>query len=162
MKRQLIRFVAAGALAAGMALAQSPAPAPAPNAQATPGTHTARRDWVRQHLARVAQRLNLTDAQKQQARSIFQQARQQAMPIREQLKQNRQALQAAAKSGQGEAQIQQLAKVQGDLLAHMVAIRTESAAKFYGMLTPEQRAKADQMQQQFRERTHNRQLQHNG
>jgi Spy/CpxP family protein refolding chaperone len=43
----------------------------------------------------------------------------------------------------------------------MVAIRTESAAKFYGMLSPEQRAKADQMQQQFRERVHNRQLQHN-
>ena len=32
----------------------------------------------------------------------------------------------------------------------MVAIRTEASAKFYQMLTPDQRVKADQMRQQFR------------
>jgi Spy/CpxP family protein refolding chaperone len=162
MKKQWMKLAAAGALAAGMALAQTTAPAPAPETQGTPHAHSAHRNFLQRHLARIAQQLNLTDTQKQQARSIFQQAREQAMPIRTQLKQNREALAAAVKNGQGDNEIQKLSKVEGNLLGQMTAIRTESAAKFYATLNPEQRTKADQLHQQFRERTHNRQNQRNG
>jgi len=124
----------------------SQSPAPSPNAQ------TGRHQFLRQHRARLAQALNLTDAQKAQAKTIFQQARESAKPIREQMKQNRQALATAAKSGRSDADIHRLASEQGKLMGKVIAIRTEAFGKFYGILTPEQRAKADQMQQQFHQR----------
>jgi protein CpxP len=146
MKRPLIKFAAVTALASGMMFAQAPSPSPNPNPQARP------HNFIRQRMARVAQQLNLTDAQKQQAKTIFQQARQTAQPVREQLNQNRQALAEAAKAGTNEAAIQQLSVQQGNLLGQMVAVRTEAFAKFYATLTPEQRTKADQMRQQFQQR----------
>jgi Spy/CpxP family protein refolding chaperone len=144
MKRQLTKFAAVTALASAMMFAQ--APSPSPNPQARP------HNFIRQHMARIAQQLNLTDAQKQHAKTIFQQARQTAQPVREQLKQNRQALAEAAKAGNSDPTIQQLAVTQGNLLGQMVAVRTEAFAKFYATLTPEQRTKADQLQQQFQQR----------
>jgi protein CpxP len=146
MKRQLIKFAVVTALASGMMFAQAPSPSPNSNPQARP------HNFIRQRMARVAQQLNLTDAQKQQAKTIFQQARQTAQPVREQLKQNRQALAEAAKAGNNDAAIQQLSVQQGNLLGQMVAVRTEAFAKFYATLTPEQRTKADQMRQQFQQR----------
>lgn len=151
MTHPFFKYAATMALAAGMVFAQAPTtnPQPAPP-QARPGRH----GFVRRPLAHIAQALNLTDSQKQQARTIFQQARQSAQPIRQELKQNREALASAAKNGQNEADIQKLSTEQGRLLGHLVAIRTEASAKFYQMLTPEQRAKADQMHEQFRQRRH--------
>ena len=130
---------AVATLAAGIIFAQAP-------------THQGRRAFVRRHLQRIAQALNLTDSQKQQARAIFQQARQSAQPVRQELRQNREALRAAAKAGSIDADIQKLAANQGQLRGQLIAIRTEAAAQFYRTLTPEQRAKADQMRQQFRQR----------
>lgn len=129
MKRTFVLLAAVAALATGMVFAQA------------------------SHRARRAQALNLTDAQKAQAKTIFQQAREAAKPIRAQLKENRQALTQAAKAGKSDADLQRLATEQGRLRGQMVAIRTEAFAKFYSTLTPEQRTKADQMQQQFHQRS---------
>jgi periplasmic protein CpxP/Spy len=155
MKKQFIQFATAGALAAGMMFAQTPSSAPAPNSQATPGVHSGRRNFAREHLDRIAQKLGLSDAQKQQARSIFEQAREQSQPIRQQLKQNREAMAAAVKANQV-SEIHKLAHVRGDLVAKQATVRGEASAKFYAILTPEQRVKADQMRQQFRERRRER------
>jgi Spy/CpxP family protein refolding chaperone len=103
-------------------------------------------------LDHIAQALNLTDSQKEQARTIFQNVKQSAQPIREELKQNREKLMAAAKASNSEADIQRLATEQGRLLGKLIAIRTVGSAKFYQVLTPEQRVKADQMHEQFRQR----------
>jgi periplasmic protein CpxP/Spy len=147
MKRQFVNLAAVAALATGLVFAQTPSPSPSPNPQ------TGRHQFVRRHRARFAQALNLTDAQKAQAKTIFQQARESAKPIREQLKQNRLALVTAAKAGKSDADLQQLATQQGQLRGQMVAIRTEAFAKLYNsVLTPAQRTKADQMQQQFHQR----------
>jgi Spy/CpxP family protein refolding chaperone len=146
MKRTFVKLAAVAALATGFVFAQTPSPSPSPNPQT--GSH----QLVRRHRARFAQALNLTDAQKAQAKTIFQQARETAKPIREQLKQNRQALAAVVKAGGNEAELQKLATVQGKLRSQMVVIRSEAAAKFYASLTPEQKAKADQMQQRFHAR----------
>jgi Spy/CpxP family protein refolding chaperone len=100
---------------------------------------------------RIAQALNLTDAQKQQAQAIIQQTRQTVQPLRQQSKQNRQALMAAIQAGKGDVEIHQLALTQGNLAGQLVAARAEALAKFYGTLTPEQRAKAVQMRQQVRQ-----------
>jgi Spy/CpxP family protein refolding chaperone len=69
------------AIAAGMAVAQPAVPARGPG-----------RQMVRQRMMKA---LDLTDSQKEQARQIFQQARKTAQPVAKQLKDNRQALQAA-------------------------------------------------------------------
>ena len=145
MYRHLMRFSVVAALAVGMAFAQ------APSTTAQPGSGKAAirsRAVVRR---RIAQALNLTDAQKQQAQAIIQQTRQTVQPLRQQSKQNRQALMAAVKAGKGDVEIHQLALTQGNLAGQLVAARAEALAKFYSMLTPEQRAKADLMGQKLRQ-----------
>jgi len=145
MKRHLMTFVAAGALTAGMMFAQT---APAQPSQGSRPVHSMRQAMARRHM-KMMQALNLTDAQKQQAKSIFQQERATAKPIRDQLRQNRQALAAAVKANDA-AKIQQITATQGKLRGQFMADRAEAMAKFYQTLTPEQRAKADQMHQQHR------------
>ena len=146
MKRQFVKLAAFGALATGLVFAQAPATSPAPNGQ------TGHHQFVRRHRQHMTQALNLSDAQKAQAKAIFQQARETSHPIREQLKANRVELSAAAKSGKSDADIQRLANQKGQLMAKMTAIRTEAFEKFYGTLNPDQRAKLDQMQQQSHQR----------
>jgi periplasmic protein CpxP/Spy len=150
MKQQFMKLATAAALATGMALAQTPAPGPGAN---PPAAH---RNFARQRRERLAQKLNLTDAQKQQAKAIFENARMTARPLRQQLMQDRQALRAAAKAGNNGTTIQQLATKEGNLLGQMVAIRTEAFGRFYQLLTPEQRAKADQMHHAWRQRVESR------
>lgn len=138
MKRRWITFAAAGALAAGMVFAQVSTPEPHKGA----GTaHVTRRAMARH---RMMQALNLTDAQKQQSKVIFEQAKQSAQPVVQQLKQNRVALAAAVKAGDT-ARIHQITAAQGRLRGQMMAVRADAMAKFYQTLTPEQRAKADQL-----------------
>ncbi len=93
---------------------------------------------------KMVEALNLTPAQKQQAETIFGDARQKAQPIRQEMRQNREALTAAVKAN-NTAQIERLSVQQGNLMGKSLAIRTQARAKFYTILTPEQRMKADQM-----------------
>lgn len=148
-QRSFMKVAAIAALAGGMAFAQTQA---SPSQPAPAETHQGRRAAMRGRLDHLAQALNLTDSQKQEARTIFQQARESARPVRQELRQNRNALTAAAKVAKTNAEIEQLANNRGRLLGQLVAIRTEASAKFYQILTPEQRAKADQMHQQLRQR----------
>jgi len=153
MKQRFLKLTAMAALAAGMALAQT-TPAPAQPPQPGPARQQAiRRGMARQ---RMMQALNLTDSQKQQAKSIFQQTRQTAKPLADQLKQNREALSAAIKTN-NTAQIQSLASQQGNLRGQLLAARAEGMAKFYSILTPDQRAKADQIHEKVRQRMQQRQ-----
>ena len=144
MYRHLMRLSVVVALAAGMVFAQ----APSTTAQPGGGKAAVRR--------RIAQALTLSDAQKQQAQAIIQQTRQTVQPLRQQAKQNRQALMAAIQAGKGEVEIHQLALTQGNLAGQLVAARMEALAKFYSTLTPEQRAKADLMRQRVRQMIKNR------
>jgi Spy/CpxP family protein refolding chaperone len=145
MKKNLIRFAGVAAMAAGMAFAQAPAnPAPRP-----PAGHMMERRG--EFHERMMQELNLTDAQKQEAKAIFEQARATAKPVREELKQNREAMHAAIKANDT-ARIHTLAAKQAGLQAKLVEGRADAMAKFYAKLTPEQRAKADQMHEQMKQR----------
>jgi|SRR5579871_894630 len=140
MKIPLIRFAVAPILASGMLFAQAPAPeAPAQ----PPAQH---RQFRRgQMFERMATKLNLNDAQRSQAKSIFQSARESAQPIAQQLQQARVALRGAVKAGKSDAEIDQLAANAGQLSGQLTAVRTKAFAKFYAMLTPEQRTTADQL-----------------
>jgi Spy/CpxP family protein refolding chaperone len=103
----------------------------------------------------MMQALNLTPAQKQQATTIFGDARQTAEPIRQEMRQNRAALSAAVKAN-NTSQIEQLSAHQGELQGKVLAIRSEAMAKFYTILTPEQRTQSDQMQSRMRQRMEER------
>ena len=151
MRYLFMKSAAIATFAAGMAVAQTASGGSRPFAPCTEeGGRGAM--WGRMNVDRMAQALSLTDTQKEQARTIFENSRQSAQPIRAELRQNREKLMAAAKANASEGDIQKLAGEQGRLLGKLVAIRTEASAKFYQMLTPEQRVKADQMHEQFKQR----------
>jgi Spy/CpxP family protein refolding chaperone len=92
-------------------------------------------------MDRMTRDLNLTDTQKQQTQQIFQSARQSSEPVHAQLRQNRQALNAAAKSGASDAEIDKLAGNTGTLVGQTTAIHTKAMRQLYGILTPEQKQK---------------------
>ena len=93
----------------------------------------------------MASQLNLTDAQKSEMKSIFQEARQSAQPVRQQLKQTRESLNAAVKAGNSD-QIQQLAATEGTEIGQLAAIRASAHAKMFKMLTPDQQQKLSTLQ----------------
>lgn len=149
MKRNsIMKFAVVGAMAAGLAMAQPPAAKPGPSAPAA----RMHRQGTRH---RLMQQLNLTQAQKDQAKAIFQQNRQSTKMVREQLRTNREALAKAVKSDNN-GEIERLAATQGHLRGELLAKRSEAFAKFYQILTPAQRAKAEQMHQAFRQRMRER------
>ena len=145
MKTYLTRFATVAALAAGMAFAQAPAPA---TPQPAAGKGAMKPRGMLRH--RMLKALNLTAAQRQQAKAIFQQTKQNVQPVAQQAKQNREALAAAVKANDT-TQIQHLAAQQGTLQGQLLAMRSESMAKFYATLTPDQRTKAEQFQQKMRQ-----------
>jgi Spy/CpxP family protein refolding chaperone len=100
----------------------------------------------RHKLGKMASYLNLTTAQRAQAKSIFREAGQSAKPVRQQLMETRKSLQAAIKSGNSD-QIQQLAATEGTEKGQLAAIRATAFAKLYPTLTPEQQQKLTEFQQ---------------
>lgn len=86
-----------------------------------------------------ARGLNLTDAQKTQAKAIFQNASQAAQPLMQQLKANHQAITQAVENNQT-ANIQALANTQGQLVSQLAVIRANAFSQFYSLLTPDQQA----------------------
>ncbi len=93
----------------------------------------------------VAVYLDLTDAQKAQATGIFDGARAAAEPVVEQLKAGHETMRAAIKAGKSDAELQRIADQQGALMAQLAGSHAKAMAKFYAILTPEQKAKADKL-----------------
>lgn len=145
MKNALIRFAATGLLASGILLAETPAPA----APAQPPVQ--QRRWHRGHVFdRLAEKLNLTEAQRTQAKSIWQSARESSRPLAQQLRQAHVALRDAAKAGKTSAEIDQLAANAGHISGQLTAVRAKAFERLYALLTPEQRTTADQLGRHFR------------
>jgi Spy/CpxP family protein refolding chaperone len=106
-------------------------------------------------LQRMTRQLELTETQQQFARDLFKQTKDQAKPVRDQLRDSRQKLHAAIKAGD-EGEINRLTTEQAQLQAQVHALRAKAMSKFYAQLTPEQKTKADQMQERFQNRMKNR------
>lgn len=99
---------------------------------------------------RMSSALNLTDQQKQQAKSIFTSEREAARSIRMQLRQERKAVQSAIQTGKSPAEVRLLAKNEAPALGDLAGMRAEAFAKFYGVLNPEQRQKLQALHQEWR------------
>ena len=135
LNKKLGAWMAVTALGAASLFAQTPPPA----------RHSQRHD----HFAKMAAALNLTDTQKSEMKSIFQEARQSAQPVRQQLKQTRQSLQAAVQAGNSD-QIQQLSATEGTEIGQLAAIHASARAKMFKMLTPDQQQKLPTLQASMR------------
>jgi Spy/CpxP family protein refolding chaperone len=132
-----LRLFATTLLLGAAAFAQTPAPTPAP------ASHRPFARFRAHKARRAVKALNLTDAQKSQMKSIREQTRSTVQPIATQLRQNRQALNAAIKANDT-SRIQALSKTQGDLQGQIAAIRSQSRAQIYAGLTDDQRKMIDE------------------
>jgi len=101
------------------------------------------------HMGYMVKALNLTDAQKAQAKSIMQANRTSMRPLMQQMEQNRLAMLTATSGGAfDQAKVTALANQQAQLMAQMTVNRQSIRSQIYTqVLTPEQRATADQMHQ---------------
>jgi Spy/CpxP family protein refolding chaperone len=135
MRRNLIGLAVVAALAVGAVLAQT----------AQGGLGKGRLALGANLRQRVIKNLNLTDAQKTQAKGILQAAKAAGAPIRTQLQAARQEMAAAIKAGDA-GKIQSIASAAGVLQGQLMANRANAMAKLYGILTPDQQTKLEQMQ----------------
>ncbi len=134
--RRWMTLIGATALGAGLLIAQPPAGRRAwRNADAAQGQRAGR------GFQFIARQLNLTEDQTAQAQAIFKDGRTQVAALAPQLKDQREAVQEAVKKNADDNTVQNLAAKEGDLHTRLAAIRIKSMAKFYAMLTPEQREK---------------------
>jgi Spy/CpxP family protein refolding chaperone len=154
MTSKWIKPVGAAVLAAGMTFVYAETPSPtAPPANAPQHRMMNRQQREQRRFDRISAYLNLTDAQKTQAKSILNEARENAKQLHAQMKQNREALGNAIKAD-NKTEIDKLSAEEGSLIGKTMAIRTEAYAKIYQTLTPDQKAKADQLPQHMRAMWH--------
>ena len=133
IRKQLIAVAGAGALAS-VSLLASVAPAPK-----TAAPH----DLFASEIETV---LAMTPAQKDQARTAIEEARQRATPIQQELMNTNQELRTAIRSD-NTGEIQRLSTAEGQEIGRLLAIRSSAVANVYNTLRPDQRTKADALQQ---------------
>ncbi|HUI84498.1 MAG TPA: Spy/CpxP family protein refolding chaperone [Candidatus Binatia bacterium] len=106
------------------------------------------------YFGHMARELNLTDAQKQQIRTMMQSQRATLRPLMQQLAQNRLAMLNATANGTfDQAKVQALATQQSQITAQLAVQKASIHSQIYNqVLTPDQKAKADQMRQKQVER----------
>ena len=105
--------------------------------------------------ARFAEKLNLTDAQKEQIKSIRKESREQNRAFFESFHQTRQELRAA-KQANDTARLETLKGTLQSQHEQMKQIRAAEQQKFLAVLTPEQRAQWEQFKAERAEKRRNR------
>ncbi len=99
------------------------------------------------HMGWMAKQLNLTDAQKAQIKSMMQSQRTTMHPLMQQLAENRKAMLAATASGAfDQAKVTAIANQQAQVMAQLTVEKESMQHQIYTqVLTPDQRATADQL-----------------
>jgi len=95
------------------------------------------------HLRSMVADLNLTDTQKQQIKEIVGNAAPQIQPIVKEIERNHMALRAATENPYDAARVRVIADRQGKLVSDLTVDGARVKAQIFGVLTPEQRAKAE-------------------
>ena len=115
-------------------------------AQQGPGAGTGQRpDPTTGRMNYLAGYLGLSETQKTQAQTIFTAAQTASEALQGQLDSARDAARATIKTNATDAEIDRLSAAVGVLQGQLLAIQTKASAKFYALLTAEQKAKYDQM-----------------
>ncbi len=109
-------------------------------------------------LDHIARELNLTEAQKGQIKTLLEAAHTTMAPLQQKMDDVHKQLEVATANGQfDEAQVRALATQQAQLMAETIVEHQRIKSKAYGLLTPEQRVKADEMHKR-----HSKHLRHSG
>ncbi len=133
-------------LSAGAAFPQA-APADAPKENKQVGrNHDGARDGQR-----MAEALNLTDAQKEQAKAIREKYRASSQDVRTQMRTLHDQLKAAREAN-NTAEVERLNQQREALMANAKQTWTAQRDEFRSILTPEQQAKFDQFQENHKGR----------
>lgn len=104
-----------------------------------------------------AKRLGLTEAQRDQIRSVMAAERPAMEPLVEQLAAGRKELRKATANGTfDEAQVRALAEKQAQTLSELIVARARVRSRVFAVLTPEQRAKALELRERRAERLRDR------
>jgi protein CpxP len=102
---------------------------------------------------RMANFLDLTDAQKEQMRQIREQTRTQAEPFAKQIRAAHQEVAAMVKSGAAAEAVakraEDLAAANAPAVQKLAGIHAHAAAAMFAVLTPEQREKAKKLRDSF-------------
>jgi Spy/CpxP family protein refolding chaperone len=125
------------------------------------GHHWKHRHWGRHGHHHLWKKLNLTDAQKKEMFSIWLEERAQIKPLIQKLKAGRDQLRALPKGQFDEAKVRAIAKGQGDIRTELIVERQRMKSRLYAVLTPEQRAKVEQMREKWKSR-HDKEPEHKG
>ncbi len=104
-------------------------------------------------------KLNLTDVQKKEMFSIRLEERAKMEPLVQKLKAGRDQLRALPKGQFDEATVRTIAKEQADIITELIVVKQRMKSRMYAVLTPEQRAKVEQMHEKWQSR-HEKQQKH--
>jgi Spy/CpxP family protein refolding chaperone len=107
-------------------------------------------------LRHMSKQLNLTEAQQTQIKTILADERSKTMPLRQQLRQNEQAQNAAINGAFDEAQARAFASKQAQIMSDLMVEKQRAKSQIYSVLTPDQRQKALQLMQQHEQRRQER------
>lgn len=104
-------------------------------------------------VEKIAKELGLNEEQKTQALAILDSSKETIKPLMEQMKQNHETAKSLGTDGNfDEAKVNQLATEQSETMKKLFIEKEKAKAQLFAILTPEQREKAKQMQEQFGKR----------
>jgi periplasmic protein CpxP/Spy len=110
-------------------------------------------DWM---LARMTKELNLTSDQQAKIKTILETERAKMQPLRQQLRQNRQAENSNSAGTFNEVQVRAYATKQAQIMTDLTVERERAKSQIFAVLTPDQRTKALALMQQHGEHRHHR------
>ena len=116
------------------------------------GHHWKHHHWGRHGHHHLWKKLDLTDAQKKEMFSIRLEERAKMKPLVQKLKAGRDQLRALPKGQFDEAKVRAIAKEQADVITDLIVEKQRMKSRFYEVLTPEQRAKFEQMREKWKSR----------
>jgi Spy/CpxP family protein refolding chaperone len=104
-------------------------------------------------LAHLSRRLDLTPAQQGDVRQMWQTEKPAVMPLVQQLAQlNKQMAEVSTGASFDQAKVAAIANQESQVISQLIIEKEKLTAKFYTLLTPEQRTKFDTMRQHRLER----------
>jgi Spy/CpxP family protein refolding chaperone len=109
--------------------------------------------FAQKFLDRASIMLGLSDEQEAKIKAILDAEKPKIQPLVAELAANRKALQEATDNGTfNEAEVKAIADKQGDTLAALIVEKERVKTQIYAVLTPEQRAKAEQFRSRIEDR----------
>jgi protein CpxP len=103
-------------------------------------------------FARIAEKLNLTDEQKTQVKTILEDSKTRVKPLLETMRESRRQAENLGTDGTfNEEQVNQIAASQSVTLKQLFIEQEKTKAQIFAVLTPEQRAEAVKMKAEFKD-----------